>query len=134
MKTWAELAAMETAKAFRKAAQKVSKDLGTYEKEWEKGWLIAEPEAEPGEGWQTGFEGIVTQPMRPLIGEVPEFVSVQPLSKAGSFPTSRESLGSKTTMHNTVNIYPQKLDDYTIHQAGEKLFNEIDRQTKRRGY
>jgi len=51
------------------------------------------------EGWATGFEGIVTQPIRPLIGEAgPEWVSVQPLS-GGRSPSS-----SNVTVNNYVNL------------------------------
>jgi TP901 family phage tail tape measure protein len=36
-----------------------------------------------GTRWQTGFEGIVTSPITPLIGEVPEYVKVTPLAGKG---------------------------------------------------
>lgn len=78
--TAAERAAMTYAAAFRKQMQKESKKAGTFEWEWKKGYVVAEPE-EPEEGWQTGFTGIVRSPMRPLIGEVPEFVFIKPLSE-----------------------------------------------------
>jgi len=59
----------------------------------------------PGKGgggggkWAEGFEGIVTQPIRPLIGEAgPEWVSVQPLS-GGRSPSS-----SNVTVNNYVNL------------------------------
>jgi len=52
-----------------------------------------------GGRWATGFEGIVTQPIRPLIGEAgPEYVSVQPLS-GGKPPAS-----SNVTVNNYVNL------------------------------
>jgi len=50
VRTAAELAAMEAARAFREAAQKASKEAGVYEEEWEKGRVVAEP----GEGYQKG--------------------------------------------------------------------------------
>lgn len=44
----------------------------------------APPITEPGEPvfkWQSGFEGIVASPIQPLLGEVPEYVTVHPLSE-----------------------------------------------------
>jgi len=59
----------------------------------------------PGKGgggggkWAEGFEGIVTEPIRPLIGEAgPEWVSVQPLS-GGRSPSS-----SNVTVNNYINL------------------------------
>jgi len=34
----------------------------------------------------------------------------------------------------TLNIYPQRLDDYAIERAGEKLFDTWERQRRRRGF
>ena len=62
----------------------------------------------------------------PSIG-FPESMNVQPELRV---PSNQ----GNPVMYNTVQIYAQKLDDYTIHEAGEKLFSEIDRQAKRRGY
>jgi len=58
----------------------------------------------------------------------------QPFSTSmGSIKERTINDRGKTVMNNTINIYAQKLDDYTIHQAGEKLFHEIKFQVKRIG-
>jgi len=142
VKTMAELAAIEAKKAFDKAAKEYA-----LPGEWGKGGIIAEPEtggggqvpAEPEGNYQTGGlvpktglavvhkgEYIIPKISVPSIG-FPESMNVQPELRV---PSNQ----GNPVMYNTVQIYAQKLDDYTIHEAGEKLFSEIDRQAKRRGY
>jgi len=43
------------------------------------------------------------------------------------------NLNTGATMNNIVNIYAQKLDDYTINTAAEKIFAAVERQEARRG-
>jgi len=43
-------------------------------------------------------------------------------------------IGGVNNFSNYVSIYAQQLDDRVIHQAGEKIFDEMERQRQRRGY
>lgn len=46
---------------------------------------------------------------------------------------SGEILEGKTIFNATLNIYPQKLDDYAIDRASDRLFHNWKRQMERRG-
>ena len=84
--------------------EKMAEELGVP---WQKlkGYLGGKEEEEAGEGgWQTGFEGIVTKPIRPLIGEVPEYVKVTPLSKMAAIGPGATSGGQTFITNVTLNI------------------------------
>lgn len=86
--------------------------------------------------WASGFEGIVTRPIRPLIGEHgPERVSVQPLS--GMSAVASTGMGGAGV---TLNLYapmisttwpPSKVQ---ADAASDVLFQAIDGAARRRGY
>jgi len=74
-------------------------------------------------GWATGFEGIVTQPIRPLIGEAgPEYVSVQPLS-GGKLPVS-----SNVTVNNYINLNGTVITDrdYTRKRLIPEMLSALE--------
>jgi len=143
VKTMAELAAIEAKKAFDKAAKEYS-----LPGEWGKGGIIAEPEpsgggqvpAEPEGNYQTGGlvpktglamvhkgEWVIPKISVPLMG-FPESMNIQPLREMG---IEKRATG-ESVMYNTVQIYAQKLDDYTIDRAAEKIFAAVERQSIRR--
>ncbi|HUU53036.1 MAG TPA: hypothetical protein VMW44_00175, partial [Candidatus Bathyarchaeia archaeon] len=145
VKTMAELAAIEAKKAFDKAAKEYA-----LPGEWGKGGIIAEPvpggggqvPAEPEGNYQFGGlvpktglalvhkgEWIIPKISVPSIG-FPESMNIQPLREMGA---EKRAVG-ESVMYNTVQIYAQKLDDYTIHEAAEKIFSAVERQKARRGY
>jgi len=74
--------------------------------------------------WATGFEGIVDQPIRPLIGEAgPEYVSVQPLSGKGSAKPS-----GNVTVNNYINLNGTIITDreYTRNRMMPEIISALE--------
>jgi len=61
-----------------------------------------------------------------LSANLPRPMNIQPVLKT---PGNQ----GESVMNTTVNIYAQKLDDYTINTAAEKIFAAVERQEARRG-
>jgi len=85
-----------------------------------------EEEEWPFPTWQRGFEGIITRPIRPLIGEVPEYVSVRPLSNLQ--PARQIVINITGPLLSATGLSRSDLE-----RAGEELFRIIRYQATRVG-
>ncbi|KKL62901.1 hypothetical protein LCGC14_2180500 [marine sediment metagenome] len=86
-----------------------------------------------------GFaQGVAFVPKMPTAIRVDprELVDITPLNELSSTGQSRAGLGAgedRGGNNITVNIYAQKLDDTTINEAKEKIFNALEWEARRKG-
>jgi len=75
-------------------------------------------------GWATGFEGIVDQPIRPLIGEAgPEYVSVHPVSEM-----KKSASSPNVTINNNVYLNGTIITDreYTRNRMLPEIVSALE--------
>jgi len=114
----------------------VDGNFSKLDKQMKNYTIAAEPAGGGGGGgknvaWQTGFEGIVRKPMMPLIGEVPEYVSVQPLSKGGGPKSGDVNMKLEFFINNQVD--PNFTRKYVQHDLLPAIMTALEtgaRKTK----
>lgn len=104
------------------------------------------PSSGGGEGYATGFEGIIKRPIWRKFGEVPEFAYIKPLSElrrernltpsVNLVPTPQRLTGAEKRGDIHIekieqNIYPQTLTKEVIDESAELLFEAIEREKGR---
>ena len=123
---------------FKKLTEEQRKEYDkAYEEEQKKKGIIVAPslprKRNEEETWQTGFHGIVSKPIRPLIGEVPERVDITPLSKLSHMTVEKQKTDRPIEIHNEVHINGQIITDreYVRYRLIPELISAMDSHFKK---
>ena len=133
LSTMKKLTAIERAE-FDRAYEEMQRKAGVIVAP-STGRKRTEEETEPNQdgGWQTGFHGIVSSPIRPLIGEVPERVDITPLSKLSHMTVEKNKKERPIEIHNEVHIQGQIITDreYVRYRLIPEIISAMDSHYKK---